>query len=85
MTCPQCGAPMNSAARIYDRNVVIEEVFYCPRCGARRVRHRWLKAMLAGVLVLGLLATGPCIDNSSWLRIGSQPVMQNPESDAAKT
>ena len=85
MTCPQCGTPMNSAARVYDRNTVTEEVFYCPKCRARHVRHRWLKALTAGLLALCLLASGPCIDNSSWLRIGShqQPVIQNPDVDKA--
>ena len=86
MYCPNCGAPMNSAARVYDRNTVTEEVFYCPKCRARHVRHRWVKGMLAGALCLMLMASGPCIDNSSWFRIGSgQPVMENPEQNVDRT
>jgi len=63
MNCPQCGTPMNSAARVYDR---------------------WVKGMLAGALCLMLMASGPCIDNSSWFRVGAgQPVMENPDVDRA--
>jgi len=84
MYCPNCGAPMVSAARVYNRNVVTEETFYCPRCRARRVRHRSArKGIIAGLLILGLLG-GPCSRDYSLFRIGmGQPVIQNPDVDKA--
>ena len=85
MNCPQCGTPMNSAARVYDRNTVTEEVFYCPKCRYRRIRHRTpCKGIIAGLLVLGLLTGGPCSRDYSLFRIGmGQPVIQNPDVDKA--
>jgi len=77
MNCPKCQTTMVSAVRVYDGNTVKTETLYCPKCGCRRERHRTGRAALAALMALAVLS-GPCIDNSAWLRIGQQPVIENP-------